>query len=277
MAFLKLGVSGRAVAMGDAMSASANGAVATYYNPAGILGPENGSAQFLLMHREWIQDIRMQFLGVSVQLDEENALGLSVNTATVSDIQIRTRPGTAEGSFTSRDYVLTASYARRLSDKFQLGVTGKFLFEKIFVDDANGFAFDIGAQYRMPIENLRVGIALANLGSMNALRNEKITLPSLLRLGPAYTLNIESMTAQVMLASDLLYVFPEKRSYVNAGAEMLINDMVAARIGLQAGSTARRFVGGLGLRHGMFGIDYGFAPLSEDLGSAHTFSLTVTL
>ncbi len=276
MAFLKLGVSGRAVALGDAMSASANGAAATYYNPAGLLGPENGSTQFLLMHREWIQDIRTQFLGVSVQLDDENALGLSINTATVSDIQIRTRPGSAEGTFTSRDYVLAASYARRFSDRFQLGVTGKFLFEKIFVDDAHGLAFDVGAQYRTPIENLRVGIALANLGSMNALRTEKITLPSLLRLGPAYTLDIESLTAQLMIASDFLYIVPEKRSYVNAGAELLINDMVAARIGLQAGSSARRFAGGLGVRHGMFGIDYGFAPLSENLGSAHTFSITVT-
>ena len=37
MAFLKLGVSSQGVAMGDAMSASAAGAAATYYNPAGML------------------------------------------------------------------------------------------------------------------------------------------------------------------------------------------------------------------------------------------------
>lgn len=276
MAFLKLGVSGRAVSMGDAMSASASGAVATYYNPAGVLGPENGSAQFLLMHREWIQDIRSQFLGVSVQIDDENALGFSVNTATVADILIYTRPGIAEGTFTSRDYGLAASYARSFSDDLQIGITGKFLFEKIFVDEASGFAFDFGAQYRTPIENLRVGFSLANLGSVNALRNEKITLPSLVRIGPAYTLSIERMTSRLTVASDFLYIFPEKKSYLNAGAELLFNEIVAVRIGLQARSSTRGFTSGLGVHHDMFEVDYAFAPLSEDLGSAHTFSVTVT-
>lgn len=276
MAFLKLGVSARSVSMGDAMSAHAGGAVATYYNPAGILGRESGSTQFLLMHREWIQDIRSQFLGVSVQLDEENALGFSANTATVSDIQVRTRPGTPQGTFTSRDFAVSATYARSVSDALQIGITAKFLFEKIFVDDANGFAFDLGAQYRTPLENFRVGLSLANLGSMNALRSEKITLPSLLRFGPAYTLDLDDFSARLTVASDLLYIFPEKKSSVNLGAELLFNQVVAARAGFQAGSSARGFTTGFGVHHDMFGIDYAFSLVSEDLGSAHTFSLTVT-
>ncbi len=277
LAFLKFGVSGRAVSMGDAMSASATGAVATHYNPAGLLGAASGSTQFLLMHREWVQDIRSQFLGVSVQLDEENALGVSVNTATVSDIQIRTRPGTAEGTFTSRDYALAASFAHSFSHELQVGISAKFLFEKIFVDDASGFAFDFGAQYRTPIEDLRVGLSLANLGRMNALRVERITLPSLLRVGPAYTFSLETMTSQLTIASDFLYIFPEKKSYVNVGGELVFNKVVAARVGFQAGSGARGLTTGLGVHHGMFEVDYGFSPLSDDLGSAHTFSLIVTL
>ncbi len=103
MTFLKLGVSGRSVAMGDAMAASVSGAAATHYNPAGLLPREGaGNAELLFMHKEWIQDTRTEFLGARVSVSDPVALGFSVNTTTVSDIELRTRPGPAEGTFTSR-------------------------------------------------------------------------------------------------------------------------------------------------------------------------------
>lgn len=277
LSFLKLGVSGRGVSMGDAMSATISGAAATHYNPAGLMVASEANAHILFMHKEWIQDVRSQFLGATVNLNDESALGVSVNTATVSDIEIRTRPGTPQGTFSSRDYSLGVSYARYFSDELAIGITAKFLYEKIFVDEANGFAFDIGAQYKTPIENLSVGLALANLGSTNTLRNETITLPSLLRFGPAYVTELESMTSQLTLATDLLHIFPEKKTYVNIGGEWLFNGIVAARAGYQLGSNARGFSTGIGVEYEMFSLDYGFAPLSSDLGSGHTFSLGLKL
>lgn len=275
LAFLKLGVSGRAVSMGDAMSASIVGGAATHYNPAGVFEPGEGSAQIVLMHREWIQDVRSQFLGASVQLNEESALGFSVNTSSVSDIEIRTRPGTAEGTFSSRDYAMGLTYARSVTEDVKVGVTVKYVFEKIFVDEANGVAFDFGAQYATPVENLRFGLAVANLGSTNNLRSESIKLPALLRTGPAYAFEIESMTSSIVVASDLLYIFPEKKAYVNVGGEWQFNRVVAARAGYQFGSESRHFTTGIGVEYGMFTLDYGFVPLTADFGSGHTFSLTL--
>jgi hypothetical protein len=273
LSFLKLGVSGRAVAMGDAMSAHVSGAAATHYNPAGIFGAEK--TQILLMHKEWIQDVRSQFLGVRVQLNDESAFGFSVNTETVSEIEIRTRPGAVEGTFSSRDYSLGFSYARSFSDELKIGITAKYLFEKIYIDESNGFAFDFGAQYKTPIDNLNIGLALANLGGMNKLRNEATKLPALLRVGPAYTSELEDITSRLTIATDLLYIFPEKKAYINVGGELFFNNIVAARVGYQLGSNARGFGAGVGMEYGMFNLDYGFAPLTSDLGSGHTFSLSL--
>jgi hypothetical protein len=275
LAFLKLGVSGRAVSMGDAASANVAGAAATHYNPAGVFSNASGAIEFLLMHKEWIQDVRSQFLGASIRLNDESALGFSVNTATVSDIQIRTRPGISEGTFTSRDFSFGLSYARSFSDELKVGLTAKYLFEKIFLEEANGFAFDIGAQYKTPIDNLSAGLALTNLGSMNVLRSESITLPALLRVGPAYSLALDDFTSQAIIAADLLYILPEKKAYVNIGGELLFSNVVAARVGYQLGSNARGFSAGAGVKYDLFNVDYGFAPLSADLGSGHTFSLTM--
>jgi hypothetical protein len=279
MAFLKLGTSARGIAMADAMSAHSSGSAATYYNPAGLRpgAAEGNPGEIMLMHKEWIQDARTEFLGAAVGLGADQALGISINSTTVSDIEIRTRPGPADGTFTSRNYALGLSYALRFSDVLWAGVTGKYLYEKILVDDASGWGVDLGAQYKTPVRNLSAGVVLANLGSMGSLRTESSTLPTLLRLGGAYTGELESISSEYLLAADYqLYTGPGQ-SLVSTGGELVFREAFALRAGYLIGSETRSFSAGIGIRHGIIGFDYAYAPLSSDLGTSHTFSLYVSL
>ena len=279
MAFLKLGISGRGTGMADAGSAIASGAAATYYNPAGLLPQElaPGTSQLMLMHREWIQDTRMEYLGASVALGEDNALGAAINSTTVSDIEIRTRPGPADGTFTSRELSFGLSFAHRFSSDLRVGLTGKFLYQKIFVDEGAGYAADLGAIWQSPVESLTVGAAISNLGSMGALRSEKITLPALFRLGPAYTFRLGEDQMGATVAADFVRIFPEQRNYLNTGAELRFNGMFAVRGGYQFGSDGRGLTLGVGLAYGILVLDYAYAKLSSDLGDAHTISLALNL
>lgn len=230
----------------------------------------------MFMHKEWIQDTRTEFLGASIILDSENAIGFSLNSTTVSDIEIRTGPGTPEGVFTARNFSLGGSYAHTFSEDLRIGITGKFLYQKILIDESSGFGFDLGAQYKTSIENLSLGAVLANLGSMNGLRSEKTILPSLLRLGPAYSLGVEDINSTLSVASDFLYIFPESKSYVNVGGELFFNQLFAARLGYQFGSEGRGLAAGIGVAHGPFVLDYAYSHLSDDLGNSHGFSLTMS-
>lgn len=276
LAFLKLGISGRGLAMGDAMSAIVSGAAATHYNPAGILAPTStGTAQLMFMHNEWIQDTRSEFLGASLLLDDDNAIGFSLNSTTVADIEIRTRPGMPEGSFTARNFSLGASFAHSLSGDLRVGITGKLLYQKILVDESSGFGIDVGAQYKTSVENLLVGAAVANVGSMSGLRGGNTRLPALLRIGPAYSFQLEGINARLSVASDLLYIFPEHTSYLNAGGELFLAGIISARLGYQFGSEGRGFGGGLGVAYGIFLIDYAYTHLSADLGNTHAVSLAL--
>jgi len=277
LSFLKLGVSGRGAGMADAMSGHVNGAAATYYNPAGMVSWKDAqsSTQLMLMHREWIQGTRAEFIGASISIGEHDAIGFSVTSTTVSDIEIRTRPGDAEGTFTARNYALGASYARIVSEDLSLGVTAKFLYEKILIDEASGVAFDLGAMYKTPVQDLSIGASLANLGSLNELRNEKTKLPALLRIGPAYKVAIGDGRSSLILASDFLQIFPDSRSFLNVGGEFDFERAVAGRIGYQFGSEGRRITAGVGICYGMFALDYAYAPLSYDLGNSHAFSLAI--
>ena len=260
--------------MADAMVSHAKGSEATFYNPAGLLSL---SSEIAVMHKEWIQDTQTEFLGATASLDADQAIGISVNSTTVQDIEIRTRPGPAEGTFTARNYALGLSYSRVLSDHIRAGITGKFLYEKILIDEASGFGVDFGLQYETPIEHLSAGVVIANLGSMNNLRNEKTALPSLIRAGAAFESRLEEIGSDLTLASDYVFVFPESGSYASVGAELVFEEAFAARLGYTFGSEGRKLSTGIGLRYGILGLDYAYAPLAADLGNAHTISVLVRL
>ena len=278
-AFLKLGVSGRGVAMGDAMSALVSGAAAAYYNPAGLVDPAvaGSTGQILVMHKEWVQDMRSQFLGGSMAIGADNAVAFSLNNTTVADIPIYTRPGEPEGTFTSRSFSAGLSYGHRLTDNLSLGFSARFLYEKILIDESSGFAIDLGGRFVTPVEHLVVGATIANLGSANAFRTERTTLPTTLRIGPGYAFDVPEIPASVAVGSDLVVVFPESAARVHLGGEFSFLNSVAARLGYQVGTGARGFSAGLGISHGILAFDYAFAPLTNDLGNTHTFSLLLNL
>ena len=279
LAFLKIGVAGRGVSMGGAATGCASGAEATYYNPAGIVSPDStiSPTQILFTHKEWIQDTRDEFLSATTSLSARDALGVSLNTSTISDIEIRTRPGPAEGSFTSRDFALGISYARQLSPDLRIGVTAKYLYEKILVDYAAGFGVDIGAQYVTPIEQLSVGVLIANLGSMSNFRSNSMQLPTMIRLGPAFSIPVESARGTVTIALDAARNLPERQNTLSIGGEYTFDQVLSARAGYEFGSETRGLGTGLGVHYGMFTLDYAYAPIGQDLGNTHTITIAMTL
>jgi hypothetical protein len=275
-ALLKIGLPARGVAVADALTASAGGAAATMYNPAGLLRPMNASAELMVTHREWVQDTRMEHLAAGVRLGETDAIGLSLQSVTVGNIEIRTRPGPAEGTFTARMFSLGVSYAHTVMPGLTAGVTAKMLYQKILVDDAAGYAADLGVQYVPGPEGLTLGFALANLGTGGALREERTPLPALARIGGAYAFQ-PAEEAAVTLLGDVMHVFPDKQTFAAAGAEIRFRELVTVRGGYQFGSEGRGFSSGLGITYGILALDYAFAPLSHDLGNTHTISVGVTL
>jgi hypothetical protein len=277
LAFLKLGASARGVAMGDAMSGAASGAAATFYNPAG-LGADTTIGkdfEFLFMHKEWIQDSRTEFLGARMRLGKQHSLGVSVLTTTVADIEIRTQPGEAQGTFTSRDLGVGLSYCYELDPGLRIGLTARFLYEQILVDDAQGLGVDAGMQYEGLIDGLTLGAAVANIGKMAEFRSEPLKLPALIRAGAAYRLDIPDLQSSAILAGDIENVFAESQPLARIGGECGFRDLFFVRAGYQFGSEGRGLSLGGGLQYGVFGVDYGFSRLSNDLGNGHTVALRV--
>jgi len=101
MPLLKMGLPVRATALADASVSWVRGAAAVWHNPAGVRAA-NGSAELMLVHREWIQDAQLEFLGASFPLGEGNALGFSLALVLFAGIREKFEtariPGTYQGT-----------------------------------------------------------------------------------------------------------------------------------------------------------------------------------
>jgi len=272
LSFLKTGIDARAVGMGEAYTAMTSDASAVYWNPAGLLGAKRSNVLF--NHNEWILDIRGEFAALSI-VRSRSAWGVHINSFNIGEIAVREIPSSEPLAFTSAHYLSAGlSYARRLQQRFDLGLTLKYLFEKIDVNTASGFAFDAGLIYRPPAEGLKLGATIQNLGSMNDLRNDRTSLPVLFRVGAGYLLPFKISGVEVNLASDLVKVSDENFRW-HLGSEFLLWKQIALRAGWMLGYEARDFSLGVGFNRSSLRLDYGYLP--SDLGTAHRFTINFNL
>ena len=121
--FLKIGVGGRATAMGDAFVAVADDATALYWNPAGIVQFEK--SQLTLSHIDWLVDIKHEFIGYVHKFNSTSSIGFQFTSLHTQDMPVTTEfqpRGTGE-YFTFGDILFGVTYATKLTDKFSFGTT----------------------------------------------------------------------------------------------------------------------------------------------------------
>lgn len=275
LAFLKVGVGARAVGMSEAYTAAADDAFALYWNPAGIAGVDG--VDLGLMHAEWFQDVRLEYLGVVIGRTRD-AFGLSFAFNTTGEIERRDGPSAEPlGTFDAHDLAWGFSYARRIGERWRVGGSLKALYEKIHLDDGWGWAVDAGVLYRTPIGGLTAGGSLRNLGPKMSLRDESFELPSVITLGLSYRPDrLQFESGGLLLGVDVSKPV-DNRLRIHLGGEWHVQDRIAVRTGYGMGYDERGLAAGLGLRQGRWSVDYAWVPYSSDLGDTHRISLGIDL
>jgi hypothetical protein len=268
LSFLKFGFGAKNIAMGDAGNALSNDVTSLFYNPAKLSINEN--SEIMLMHNEWIQDVRSEVLGArTVIFGLPVAIGLNVTT--ISDIEVRTRPGEPEAIIDANYFFGSISTGFKVTDKIGTGLSLKYLYEGLLNDEATGFALDLGVYYLTPVEGLTASASVRNLGSMNQLRTEETKLPSEIRAGVSYERKLTD-NFDLLTGAEILKYF-ESTTHANLGLEVLYSKVLALRGGYQTGFEFRGFTAGAGIKWGSLHFDYAFLPFSMGIGNANLFSL----
>ncbi|MEX0747333.1 MAG: PorV/PorQ family protein [Rhodothermales bacterium] len=306
--FLQIGVGPRASALGGAFVAAVDDASALYWNPAGLSHQQKG--EVFAAHSEWLADVDFDFLGVSLPVPRVGTVGVSVTMLKVPEMLVRTedrQEGTGE-TFDAADMAVGLSLGRSVTDRFSVGLTAKYIQQRIWHSRATGFAFDLGTQFRTDFfGGLTIGATLFNFGGDMRLNgrdlrtfvdpdptqqgnNDRVpvnyeldgwSLPLNFQIGLTAR-PIDTRMHRVTVAADALHPSSNYES-LNVGVEYGFQQRFFLRGGFQSlflEDAEGGLAGGIGVRQPLFyggdvKLDYAYRSFGR-LEGIHVIGLSVT-
>ena len=267
--FLNISVSAYQASLGGAGYALSDDIAASYFNPAGLSMVDRVGVNF--MHNMWYQDISYEFLGGAFPVGQNSAFALSIAYMHMGQIDVYDAFDQSEGTLNPYSMVGIVSYSRYLGNNLMMGLSGKYIAEKLDDIAARGYAFDIGFQYITG--DFSIGAVANNLGPKMKYENESSKLPASISLGTSYS----PYQLPVAFILGARMPFDGKTSF-SAGFEYQMADFMALRsgfggMGSDNASDAVNF--GAGFNLAGIDIDYAFNP-GGDMGQTHFFSFTVS-
>lgn len=299
--FLKIAVGARAAALGGAFTSYGDDASALFWNPAGIVGVKNGA--LTASHAEWWAGSRLSHAAYVQSFGEVGSFGISFTLMSMDKTEVTTedQPDGTGQYFDAQDLMLGLSYARKLTDDFCIGITGKYVGQRIWNETATGFAVDVGTQYHIGFRDLRLGMSVTNFGGdltfggrdlgvdydgnssiaterllPAQLTPEQYPLPLHFQVGVSMSPYISDDFA-VLLATDVIHP-NDNDELVCAGVEVTLMQRFFLRGGYRFGDDTARWSGGVGAvaTTGTFDVSFDYAYVNYVLlPSVHRFSVGV--
>lgn len=273
VAFLKLGSGSRNIALSDFGTVAGNDLNAVNYNPSVL--SLNNNTQLSFSHNTLIQDLRSEVLGGSF-----NAFGIPfaviINTTTISDIEIRTKPGEAISNFDANYFSASLSSSLEIFKDFHSGISFKYIYENLYTDEATGYAVDFGLTYTGFMKGLSIGASIRNLGAMNKLRNEETVLPKDFRLGASYSYNFTDTKLFLTLLIGLQRYLESDNYHFHTGTEISYDNFFFIRAGYISGYESKSVTTGFGIKIKSLNLDYAYVPFKYGLGDNHIITFIFT-
>ena len=289
--FLKIGSGARAAAMGESFVAVANDASALFWNPAGIT--QFSENEVVVGHANWFVDIRHQVLGAVYHVTPDDAVGLSIVSLHMDDMQrtTETQPFGTGSYFSYGDLAVGMTYSRKLTQQFSFGTTIRYVEETLDVLKMRGVLVDLGTYYWTGLGTARFSAVVTNFGSQvrptgtatlyggtTISQFQEFSPPTMFRFGFAvepYQDESNSLTLSIQLNHP-----NDNSENISLGGEYALMKTVFARAGYKINVDEEQFSAGLGVQGPVgpvqLGVDYGFAAFSR-LGNVHRISLLVKL
>ena len=289
--FLKIGVGGRAAALGESFVAVANDASALYWNPAGLV--QFSENQILISHNKWLVDINHDFLGAVYHFDQTNTVGVALTYLSMPKMKVTTEfapSGTGE-YFSVSDLGIAVSYARKMTEQFSFGGTIRYIEETLDKLKMRGVMVDLGTYYWTGLGTTRFAVAVSNFGNQLAPDGEVFLVgkrsnaawqsfspPTVFRIGFAFE---PIQTEDNYLTTSIQLNHPNDNSENFAiGAEYAWRNLFYIRGGYKFNVEEQNYSFGVGINPPIgiaeFKLDYAFTNF-ERLGNAHRFSIILDL
>jgi long-subunit fatty acid transport protein len=277
--FLELGVSARAIGMGDAFLSICDDASAVYYNPAGLTQLMERQAMFT--HVSYPADITYDFVALGYPTPRFGGvwgIGLLMLNAGDMDFTPYNVALDPTQTFTCKEYALSFSYARSLTDRLGVGLTLKVIDELYDTERATGWAADVGTLYDTGFKGFKIGMMLSNFGPDVTMIDESYPLPMNFRFGGVFDVYRRGDHSAVFAAEGS---HPNDNSEkFNVGVEYWYKDQFSLRFGNHLEYDSGGISAGGGMRLSLsetyrLNFDYGYHDM-DWLEGMHRFSVGVS-
>ena len=209
--FLRIAPDSRSGAMGDAGIAISPDAYAQIWNSsklAFVESPYGLSFTYVPWLRELINDMNLAYVSGYYKIDDMQTIGASLRYFSMGNINFTDNGGNNIGSYSPHELAVDASYNRKLSKNFSLGLAGRFIFSNLTggqggqnqeqVESGKSFAVDINGFYKDEIKiadyncEWSAGFNISNLGAkLGYTEDTKNFIPTNLGIGGALTMNLD--------------------------------------------------------------------------------------
>ncbi len=239
MPFLSINPDSRSGALGDAGTALSATASSIYWNTAATAFSKKGGEigiSYVPWLRQLTNDIHLSYLSGYKRIRERHAISGALRYFSLGEITFTDNSGQVLRNDKPSEFELAAGYAFKLTDRFSIGINGKFAYSNLTgglpipgSETKAGVAgmTDVSVLYSNPDfiiggknGTLNLGATLNNIGNKVSYssRSSSDFLPTSLKLGAAYTTEIDkhnSLTTSIDLQKLLVPTPPLTSSTVN--------------------------------------------------------------
>jgi long-subunit fatty acid transport protein len=238
--FLQIEPDSRGAAMGNTGVAIADNASAIFWNPAGLAFQRQ--SQVSITHANWLPafnaDLFYDYLVGTYYIDGIGMIGGHITFLNLGEQTRTDEAGLELGRFNSFEITAGLSYGFQISENFSLGTGLRFIYSSLADGSVSGqqispgssVGLDLAALYKSNSftvadrkASINAGFNLSNIGpgiqyTDNA---QKDPLPTVLRAGWAYTMDLDKMgTNTITFSNDISKIMARNRRIQNEdGAE----------------------------------------------------------
>ena len=162
--FLNIGVSARAVGMGESVVALNQDASSIFYNPAIIAQLEN--TEISVSQIQWPAEINYDYFSITHRLFGRNYIGFNGGILHMEPM-LETTEYHPEGTgnyFRFQDRFFGVTYGAKMTDRFSFRMTIKHVAEDMAGHHMSAFLLDMGTFYWTGYRSLRFCASLSNFG-----------------------------------------------------------------------------------------------------------------
>ena len=161
--FLEMAPASRMASLGSNMlSVNDYDITLAYANPALI--SDKMHSQLALNYLNYFADINAGFLSYGQQFKKTGTFVASLHFINYGDFTETDALGNQYGSFSAAEYALTVGWAKRLSERFSLGVNLKNILSQLESYSSYGIAFDLAGNYLHSNERFSASLVASNIG-----------------------------------------------------------------------------------------------------------------